>query len=514
MLIDTGLSVPAFNVLKYFVISVFLEAIVRTSLNNFEVFFRALVIHRGQAVELRHSRKDRYWLLSTYRSHKNCPTVLVTTILAITAYAVEILLEFSSSAQEVQQALPGRLDLFQVSHPVCSPAQLQHEQTLQLVDDMASSCVYLHDKTYFFYNVSWQREDSSGPMPVCIHTRDNVLQTGNIIYSSLDYLNGSIEEKSLTDFRQTLHAKSWKSQGTGDQEVVMIRLSSRDLRSSTQYTNAGSVFTKAILLTKVSNTDIQCVGTAFGRQWAKIMSLRIYGCIRPIANGYNYIETPGASLIEIDARSIASSDWSTAVVVRTMTRMTDVYNFTKNVTSSKDIDEVIAFAILLSFGTGKSVDNINKYAVVYKHCAQYSVPQSGDVSRVQDFDKADSEKKITAFVYEWGLLLAVLWPLLLSLVSFCFYVWGRRKGLPTTLLGEGEIGQRWLSRSGDKTRRTADQSKPTNKDSTTIAGKLWAHCFSETNQVFLNVEIGELGDSIVVSSNPVTVERDIRCPFI
>lgn len=503
MSVDTGLSVQVFNVLKYFVISVFLEAVIRTSLDNVDIFFRALDLYHGRPVSLNRSRIDRYNLSSIIRFGR-LPKLLFTLFLACCAYSVELLLEFSSTAEGSEFPISGQLDMYQPTHQACTPLQLDQNNTMDQVIFMASSCVVLTDQKYIFYNVTWQRHDSSPPIPICVHTRDNILHEGKRIYESLTYVNGSREEKSVSSFERTLRAHSWHSYGNSSRFTVLLSLTNADVQATSSYSQENGEYARAVLLSQVGSTSIQCAGTLFGRHGDGFVSARVYGCFGDISNGQNYIEASGTSLVEVDAEFVQSEQWDTQIVVRIWTA---IYNFTSGAVDNDNLQGVQALTMLLSAGTGKDSDSVNKYAVVYKHCSDYFVPQVTDISRTQHFDKVTSEQRITVSISEWAIALLIFWPILLSLISLGLRVRGKWMKLPMNVHGEGDIGRRWLSRNGKSFPAENAPSKVEKKSFVNILRTQWFKWFDQQYDVFLNVEVGETNDDIIVGPTALNVER-------
>lgn len=504
MAVDSGLSVPVFNVLKYFVISVFLEAIVRTSLDNVKVFFRAFELYHGRPVSLSRSRIDRYSLSSIVRLRSLRGFILIL-FLACVAYSVELLLEFSSDASANQYAVSGRLYLFQPTHRACTPMQLDDNNTIDLVMDLASSCVVLTDDKYTFYNVSWQRQESSFPSPLCVHTSNNILHEDSRIYKFTSYANGSLEERSLTSFLNRLQKYSWQPNVTRTGYVTILGFTNADVKSTSSYTLDGRNYTRAVMLSQIANTSIQCSGMIFGRHGDGFMSLRVYGCFEGISGGRNYIEAAGTSLVKADAELLNQQPWNTLLSVRIGNK---IYNFTSSTVEDDDLERIQGLTMLLSSGFGKNADLINKYAVVHKHCSDYLVPQRTDDVQAQAFGKVDSEQKITVTVSGWALVILVVWPILLSLVSFVFHMRGKRKKLPMNVYGEGDMGQRWFSRSNYENPPVNDEEAGDRRHNLTRKRGKWGGSLVQQNCVFFNVEKGETEDDIVVGRKALFVERD------
>lgn len=509
MPVDSGLSVPVFNVFKYFVISVVLEAIIRTSLDNVKVFFRALELEHGRPVSLNRPRIDRYSLSSVLRQ-RGLPGFIFVFFLACVAYSVEILLEFSSNAEAHLYPVSGRLFLYQPTHRACTPMQLDRNNTIDLVMDVASSCVVLTEDKYTFYNVSWQRQENSYPTPVCVHTSDNILHEDSRIYKLTSFANGTLEERSLTGSLNTLQKYSWQPNVTRSGYVTILSFSNTDVKSIASYTLDGRNYTRAVMLSHIANTSVQCSGMLFGRHGDGYLSLRVYGCFDEISGGRNYIEAAGTSLVKADAESLDLQRWDTLVSVRIGNM---IYNFTSKVAEVDDLERIQGLIMLLSSGFGKNSDLINKYAVVHKHCSAYLVPQLTDVVREQPFSKADSEQKITVVISEWALVILAVWPISLSVVSFVFHIRGKRKKLPMDMHGEGNIGQRWLSRSYDVDRLVSNEPTSNKKQFLNVVRREWLGCFAQQNCVFLNVENGETADDIVVGRTALCIERDYSRTF-
>lgn len=508
MSVDTGLSVPIFNVLKYFVISVFLEAIVRTSLDNVEVFFRALDLYHGRPVSLNPSRVDRYNLSAIIR-FCSLPRLFFTLFLACCAYAVEILLEFSSTAQVTRFSTPGLLDLYQPTHRACTPLQLNHHGTMELMADLARSCVRLTEDKYIFYNVSWQRQNRAAPLPLCVPTRDNILQEDDRIFKSIRYANGSREDKSITSFRISLIKHTWQSNYNRTRYAV-LRFTEADVQSASSSIVEGRKFTRAVVVSRVEGTNIQCVGTVFGRHGDGVMSLRVYGCFQDIAGGHNYFQMVGTSIIEKDAEFVDSIAWST---LSNVGYGTAIFNFTSGVADIRNMESVQALTMFLAAGTAKDVDSVNKYAAVYKHCSDFFVPQDSDNVRKHKFEKAASKMKISVSVAKWALVLLVLWPILLWWLSAGLHIRGKRMKLPMNIRGEGDIGLRWLARSSARIPKETSQSANKKQKSLSFFGKDCFKWFRQPEDVFLNVEVGEIEDDIVVGSRAFFVDRSSSSCF-
>lgn len=507
MSIDTTLSVPIFNVLKYFAMSIFLEAVVRTSLDRVNVFFRALDLHHGRAVALNRSRIDRYNLCSIIRFH-HLPRLFFTIFLSCCAYSVEILLEFSSTAEENEFPVSGVLEMYEPTHRACTPLQLEKDNTMTLVYDMASSCVTLTEKGYTFYNVSWQRQNKSDPIPVCVHTRNNVLHEGGRIYREITSVNNSRENEVFAYLFQTIRASSWQSNGNSSRYAIILRLTDADVKSTSLYAVDGQPFTRAIVVSQAENETFSCVGTVFGKHGAGIMSSRVYGCFGNFSNGLHYIEMDATSIVEADAEFMDTRPWSTLVATRTTQTKAD---FTRGVVDSGDLERIHAYTMLLSAGPGKDIDTMNKYAVVYKHCSDFLVPQYTDIARVQNFNKAYSVRKITIIVYGWGLVTLITWPIFLSSISLGFFYWGKRKGLPVKLHGEGDIGRRWLSRCSEKNPATKPELHQ--KQGSKNFPWRWFKWDAQSSKVFMNVKEGETEDDIVVGAKALSVNRNTSHAF-
>lgn len=509
MLIDTGLSVSFFNVLKYFVISVFLEAIVRTALNNVDVFFRALDLYHGRPVSFHPSRIDRYSLssISRLRSQRR---LFSTFSLALCAYIVEILLEFSSDAKESAYPISRRLELYQPTHGACTTLQLAHNNTIDLITDLAFSCVFLTQQAYTFYNVKWQRLENSPPIPLCVHTRDNILHKGDRIYKSINYRNGSYEESSVLSLKEALIAHSWQSNGNSSKYTVILPVTSADVMSTSLYSVNGRNYTRANLLSQVNSTNIKCVGTVFGRHQDGHMTLRLYGCFGNIPHGRNYIEASGTSLVEADAEFVNSITWSTFVYVDLVEA---IHNFTSGVVDAGNMEGVQGFTMLLAAGIGKDADSVNKYAVVYKHCSDYLVPQYKDAFRTTMYDKADSEQAITFYASTWGLVLLIVWPTLLSSLCLGLHFWRKRKRLPTSIRGEEDIGRRWLARCSEKKDPIDAQVTIRRKRGLCEVRGQWLRWLVCSSRVFLNVKVGQTEDDIIVGLEAVNVKRSVSKGF-
>lgn len=182
MAVDTGLSVPVFDVLKYFIIVIFVETIAREALRNIYAFLRRLDLYKGNASLLFSSRVDRYNLLQLsgkrFVARFGFWFVLVTCF-----YAVEIIFEFSSHAASRVRTSPERLQEYNTSHPTCGVVDMLRDFVAPRLAEMALASVELTDEEYTVYTPLWIKGKHRVAVSAgCVKIPENSLGRGKRMY--------------------------------------------------------------------------------------------------------------------------------------------------------------------------------------------------------------------------------------------------------------------------------------------------------------------------------------------
>lgn len=161
--------------------------------------------------------------------------------------------------------------------------------------DLAWSCVALTQEKYTFCNAIWQRQyDSSAPILICIHTRSNILHESTRIYKHIIYAEDSHEQKATISFRRALEAHSWRpTDSSKTYTAPILRLTNADIKSTFSYTKDSRNYSRAVLVTRVNDTNIQCVGRLLGRHGDGNISSRMYGCFKMLRTNETIYELLG-----------------------------------------------------------------------------------------------------------------------------------------------------------------------------------------------------------------------------
>lgn len=516
MAISTGLSVPIFNVLKYFFIILFIETIARGALNNIHIFFRKFDLYRGRSTSLAKSRIDRYNLLQV-RGKGTVVRIFSWALLVTCFYAVEIMFEFSSDATSQLTAHSERFLVYNASYSSCDPSDLFQSFLAVRLTEMAISCVDVTEIEYVLYRPVWFRDVSSGEnnaaeAALCVKIPQNVLQRGERIYKDRRFGEGSPSWDAVSDLIEALKVNAWSADGDKDRALVVLPVLSADIYYTVTYTlPENNLYQRASLLVVQvpSRPGAMCGGFVVGTVGDDLSRVAMTACIANSTSGYHYLEIHGTATVPLDPDRVEKEIWNVDVSIYFGIA---IRNFTDRVFDPNDkgaFAKVIAYGGMLSIAAEKDDKSLNKYAALYKHCNLFKVPEPMDAIQWRKVEFAKAEEVITVSLSEWGLIMVVAWSLSLWVVAYCLLGIADRKGMPKAVEGELDIARRWAAR----------ENSTLIPDSTGLREesplKRWIYRFrgSQVRQAFLNVEVGSDCDDIVASRIPERILRDCSKPF-
>lgn len=507
---NTDLSVPVFNVLKYFFIVIFVETISRRALHNIYVFLRRFDLYRGNASPLSSSRVDRYNLLAGKRS--------VTRFgfwffLVVCFYTVEILFEFSSHAVTRVRTTAERLQVYNASFPTCGAVDVLREFVAPRLTEMALTCVDLTDEEYTVYKPLWIKSENRVAVSArCVKIPDNILSRGGRIYKDRRYSEGSPSWNAVGDLIKAVKASAWNTAGEPDTAFLVLSISNQNILGTLNMAEGGSTIKTGLFSIHISQTFRVCAGSIVGKLGEGVMQVALYSCIERKNNRvFNYLQVSGTAPVFLDASVMDTEPWTVQVVARFGIA---IQNFTAGVLSSEEelgFTKPIGLGGMLSLAAGKDSDSINKYAAVYKHCDQIRVAQSMDSVSWQNVKHARTEEMITVSVLEWGLALVICWSLLLWMTSASVLVFADRHGMPKSVDGEVHIALRWAKH--EDTELSVQQGHAEETQGASSRPKVGKSFAFPVRNVFLNVVVGKDHDDVVACQLPANSSRDQSKPF-
>lgn len=516
MSITTGLSVPVFNVLKYFFLIVFIETIARGALNNIYIFFRKLDLYKGRSSPLSRSTIDRYNLLQVSKN-RSYSRIGFWAILIICFYVVEIMFEFSSDAERQMTVRADRKLVYNATYSSCEPFDVLRSFVAVRIIEMASSCVDVTENKYTLYKPLWIRDEYSGltnapETALCVKVPENKLQSGKRIYEDRRFREGTRSWEAVADLVSAIRASSRRTYDDRDREMVVISVSSSDMAFKTVQqlpANQAQQVVSMLVVKIPSRPDALCGGFIVGGVGDEMMKIALSGCIDNSTTGLHYLQTEGTATLLLDPDRAHAEPWT--VEVATYFGIA-IRNFTQGVFDSSGdggFPRVISYAGLLSIAPEKDSDSLNKYAAVYKHCDLYKVAQPYDEFQRQEVDFAVVEQRTTVSLSEWGLTIVLCWSLTLWMTATCLLKIADRKGMPKNVAGEKDIGRRWAAWE------YVEKSDNYTSQSDTVSSNGWFHRLFHFNSrhLYLNVVHDEECDDIVACRVPVQMPRDSSKPF-
>lgn len=509
MAILTGLSVPVFNVLKYFFIVIFIESIARGALNNIRIFLRKFDLYNGRGCLLSKSRIDRYNLLQV-RGRRSFVRIFLWTLLVICYYAVEIMFEFSSDAVVQRKAHSERKLVYNPSYSACRPFDVLRSFVARRMSEMALKCVDVTDKEYILYKPLWVKEESgSAQTALCAKIPENVLQKGERIYKDRRFLEGAPSWNAVAELRSAVKEHAWTTNRNTDTALVVISVSSSHLIRSEILVPGNSKYQASIFSVRISSRPSAfCGGFISGAVGEGVTGLWLTACVDNTTAGLHYLQARGTTTVPLDVERVQNEHWTVDVVAYFSIA---VRNFTKGVFNSEGdqgLVQLIAYTGFLSVATERDSASLNKYAAVYKHCNLFKIAQTWNRVQWKVVEHASAEEQIVVSLSEWGLIIVIGWSVMLWTLSRCLLSIANRKGVPNAVYGEINIARRWAAWETGPKAQCADHSRPSSP-------KKWIHKMLrfQSTQAYFHVEAGTVYDDIVATRNPIQFSRDTSKPF-
>lgn len=512
MAIVTDLPIPVFNVFKYFFTVAFIETIARGALQNIWVFFRRRDLHFGQPSPLQKSIIDRYNLANVTRNQYYLRAALFL-LLIVCFYGVEISFESSTDAVNKVVTFSEKLVVYNATYGACHPPDDNAMGGIiySRLEDVASNCVQLTSDEYVLYKPVWIKgQHRTAEFPLCVKLPTNVLARGKRIYGDRSYSRGSPSWSAVANFVKTLQANSRVVGDQKGQSYMILNATSTSLVRTFNTVVNGTTFLSGYLYTDYQPNPIICSAEVRGKYGEGVTGLTFTACAEFLPSGNNFLRVYGTARIPRDASDFGKYRWSMSVSVQYVFA---VPNFTTGVflnSSGADDKRVTAYGGLLSRGWGQDAESLNRYAVVYKHCADFRIAHSSDKSQLQELEIAGVEEKVVGSISLWGFLVVVFWSMSLWTISVCLHSCANHQKYPNNIHGECSIAQLWADyewtayEQHTERRQGSLHSVPVQTDNVKRRRALCR---------FLTVKLGKEADDIAASKVAFRVQRDPTKPF-
>ncbi|KAI0565727.1 hypothetical protein FGB62_15g16 [Gracilaria domingensis] len=282
MTIRTNIGVSSFNILRYLVLNVVIDIIVRKSLDSIEHFRRRFSLHRGHSVSVAGYRIDRYNILRVLSSGHVLPASVLLLITAV-AYTVELALEYAVDSKAIRYADSGTINRVEYRRGVCTIDELLTTGDALDVALIAEQCVLLEDGTYRFYRPIWvqgtdedDRLTDNGLRVLCEPVDENVVYDGEGIYPDSVTSKQSTESLELV---KTLQENAVSSLGDLWLPLIVVNVSSDDVVRELSFSTPSSLFSAYLFDTNVSGTAVQCTGFIASVEQQDTAIVQLVGCV-------------------------------------------------------------------------------------------------------------------------------------------------------------------------------------------------------------------------------------------
>ncbi|KAI0557053.1 hypothetical protein FGB62_349g03 [Gracilaria domingensis] len=440
MAIDTNIDVRIFNVLRYFILTILIDVIVRKSLDSFEHFRRRLSLHRGHSVAVSGIRLDRYNLLKTLTTGQTA-FALVLFVITMIAYGVEVALEYAVDSQVTRSPIQGNITRVEYRTGMCTVDQMGNESNHHLdMEAIAQRCVVFENEIYRFYRPVWVRDSDGKVTLLCENVEQNKVYEGEGIYKTL---YSSSRDADTNELVESLNENPNKTIADGWFSFE-VNVSSSDVFKSHQHFTPVGTHSISYFLANLGGTGWRCGGTALDDPIRATAFVQVNGCVTGLDENSSLAVTFGTARAEYEtqAGTLESGEWSVQVPfgVRTV-----VHHYFKGVALENSHSEANAFAYaaFLSRIFAKRDMNLNKFAIMYRYCDAIQVPAINGTSWTEQYEFASSELRVTATIQEWGVVLAACWVVAVCVGSVLVSWIAEQRKMPTKVFGEGQILRRW-----------------------------------------------------------------------
>lgn len=271
MVLNTNLTLSGFNIVKYVVVFLMFDVVVRISLNAIAAFLRSLSLRHGRSVALQPLSPYRFQFHFDPISSFSVPTLLLFA-LTFGVYITELLLEFSSHSNVYTVTSPDVVNVVKSLQSACSMSDISSRRDTDNLAILAEGCVDvdIEKGNYKFYHFVW--ETLPDVRPRCIHTENNVLTTGALLYNDNNLHSAS------SDFIRNLQGTSPGMNDDQNHPIILIRVHSDSILFPKTYDESGEKYISAGISVSLPNTSITCIGNAHGRVGEGQFKVEIYFC--------------------------------------------------------------------------------------------------------------------------------------------------------------------------------------------------------------------------------------------
>ncbi|KAI0562331.1 hypothetical protein FGB62_62g224 [Gracilaria domingensis] len=406
---------------------------VRKSLDSFEHFRRRRSLHRGQPVTLPGLRFDRYNLVKTLTARNSFSTWSFFSVIVL-AYGVEIALEYAVDSRSIRYPIRANITRLPYSTNSCSNDVIFSGENALDLAFIAEQCVVFEDDKYRLYSPVWITGSNGRRELLCEPVQQNRLYQGAGVHD----LDAMPNDPDMANLRQTLLANSTTPVGNRFHSLIVLKVSSDDVRRRNSFSTPDGRISVAFFMTNITGTNVVCFGFASGRAEQHSAVVQLRGCSTGFDENSSLAITYGTSFVEQGL----NTDWSTQIGFEIRILIPKYFKgIASNIPSSNAT--ALGYAALLSRAFAQDVINLNKYAIVYQHCDQIQLPVQDGTSREEEYEFAGSEVRVTATVEKWGIVLAVCWVIAVTLARILITWLAERSGMPGNVFGEGQILRRW-----------------------------------------------------------------------
>ena len=504
-MLETGLPLPLFNIIKYFIVFTVFDIIVRISLDQLKTFVRSWRLNEGHSVLISSIPIDRHGLFSR-KTKKFSFLSFVIAFFVMSTYVLEILLEFSSDSVVKQINVPGKLFLAPAEQEICEVKDISTADIAEHMIDFAHECIILDEDTdtYKIYEANWEVTDNT-IFPSCVKTNENLLLNGSLPYNELTWISDDAA-------REDDNLSSLDSGPKSDKSVLIIQVSSSDVFFRKPFLNDRHV--TGLYRTQIPNSQIACYGNIFGRIGEGLIKVENRICVRgswPFNNDTDLIFFPATGVVYEDIGKVSTQDWIAPVVGTDFNGVKGLRKFARGVTSVK-FSSIETYMGFLGLTNNRDHRSLQKYAILFHNCGLVKVPRLGATPRHEMVQNANSAPDIRVAVNEWSLAILVCWPILLFCGKLVLKFIMKGQSLPSNVQGEEDIGSLWFLdtfKGSHGTNNISEESYDEGSNVTTEDNSQ-STCFwkSRGRQFYLSVDESERLDKIVVTTSPKTINRD------
>eukprot|EP00178_Gracilaria_changii_P017338 TRINITY_DN49526_c0_g1_i1.p1 TRINITY_DN49526_c0_g1~~TRINITY_DN49526_c0_g1_i1.p1 ORF type:complete len:476 (+),score=67.42 TRINITY_DN49526_c0_g1_i1:625-2052(+) len=429
MSIQTHINVSIFNVIRYLVLNIVVDVVVRQSLDSFEHFRRRFSLHRGCSVTVTGHRIDRYNLVHTFTSRHLVSASLLFFVTAL-AYAVEVALEYAVDSSSIRYAKRGTVRRMQFETGVCTLDDMFTGDNARDLAFIAEQCVTFQDGTYRLFRSIWVKDDNGNEHVLCEAVQQNLLYEGGGVYSKDVTTRPSSEALELV---HTLNENSYQQVGDEWHSLIVLQVRSTDVFLRKGFRTPSTEFSTSFLHIRVAGTKAQCLGFTSGIKGRETAVAHLVGCVDGFEENSSLVIVCGTGLAQVGAQNDA--EWSTLVPFEIRTH---VPRFLRGFGA-----EGSAYASFLARSLPQDAINLNKYGIVHRFCDQISLPVRNGSLWEEEYEFASSEVRVTATVEMWGLILGACWAAVVAVAQMVVNWVAAREKMPDKLFGERHIVRRW-----------------------------------------------------------------------